>query len=522
MLNHSADVRDVIGSVRKAFFDGHELVFEAGISSKATAQDILTLIEEGHLDNAFSITMIDFDYDYEGSIIKGAEVIEVSVVYRGSNREARLLSVKSVEGETEVTDDKSEEAIVEAPIEATEPVVEKDAEPNEAEAEVTAVEEEEAPKEEEVEEAESEKTEEEEETSEDNKSNEEKTEMDKEIAKDAVVEKAVIAPAIESNYLESKKALADFRKVVLSHHRGSNQEIMKEWTDSLKSKAIAGDAIFPARIESIFFKAWTDNNELISTFRQSTLRAGALYAMVGKTNGKAKGHTKGADKVNQEVEAIRRDVKALAIYKKLPIDLQDLFDDETGELLAFRVEELSARVANAIVVGAIIGDGEEYLNNGRGLFPMVADIETTEGYGNEVAQMVSLANADKDNGVKVYQAIRKALINVDGTDKVVAISRDTYENLMTATTDNGALLFPVGLDLSDILKTRVFILDELEAAGYKAIAFKNQSYVLFGESSATVRTDFDLTKNQDVMLVERYVGGSLDGYHVCAGVKVTA
>ena len=44
MLNHSGDVRDVIGSVRCAYFSNGELVFEAGISSREIAQDMLTLI----------------------------------------------------------------------------------------------------------------------------------------------------------------------------------------------------------------------------------------------------------------------------------------------------------------------------------------------------------------------------------------------------------------------------------------------------------------------------------------------
>ena len=99
MLNHSGDIRDVIGSVRKAWFENGELVFEAGISSRGIAQEILTLIDEGHLSNAFSITMIDFDYDYDTETIRNAEVIEVSVVYRGSNKDARLLAVKSLLGD---------------------------------------------------------------------------------------------------------------------------------------------------------------------------------------------------------------------------------------------------------------------------------------------------------------------------------------------------------------------------------------------------------------------------------------
>lgn len=98
MLNHSGDVKDVIGSVRKAFYQNGELIFEAGISSLDVAQDMLTLIEEGHLSNAFSITMIDYDYNFDSETISNAEIIEVSLVYRGANKEARLLAIKSLLG----------------------------------------------------------------------------------------------------------------------------------------------------------------------------------------------------------------------------------------------------------------------------------------------------------------------------------------------------------------------------------------------------------------------------------------
>jgi hypothetical protein len=56
-------VDKVIGSVRRAFFTDGELIFEAGISSREYAQDVFKLIEEGHLDNAFSISFRDFNYN---------------------------------------------------------------------------------------------------------------------------------------------------------------------------------------------------------------------------------------------------------------------------------------------------------------------------------------------------------------------------------------------------------------------------------------------------------------------------
>ena len=140
MLNHSADIRDVIGSVRKAFYVGDELIFEAGFSKREIAQEILTLVEEGHLSNAFSITMSDFDYDYDTQVISNAEVLEVSVVFRGANREARLLAIKSLLGGEQMEEAEKVEAEKTEPEAVEETIVEE----TEAEAEVVESSDEEA------------------------------------------------------------------------------------------------------------------------------------------------------------------------------------------------------------------------------------------------------------------------------------------------------------------------------------------------------------------------------------------
>ncbi len=95
LLNHSFDVEDVIGSVRKAYLnESGELVVEFGISGRAKAQDLMHLIDEKHLDNAFSVTMSD--YQYSDDTIYNAEIIEISMVFRSSNKDARVLQVKSL------------------------------------------------------------------------------------------------------------------------------------------------------------------------------------------------------------------------------------------------------------------------------------------------------------------------------------------------------------------------------------------------------------------------------------------
>lgn len=514
MLNHSMDVVDVIGSVRKAWYTDGELIFEAGISKREIAQEIFTLLEEGHLSNAFSITMSDFEYDMDTKTILNAEVVEVSVVFRGSNKDARLLSVKSLLGGETMNEAENVEVEKTEAVEAEAPEVVEE-QPTEAEQPAEAVAEEKGEAEEGEEKAEDEQPEQPEEAVEeiveevkDNKENE----MEKEIAKDAVVAKASPVQSVKSeNYLASKQALADFKNIVLKNHRGSNEAIMKEWSANLAGKAISGDAILPARIEQIFFKTWTDKAEILNTFRSLGVRAGAVYAMKATSNGTALAHEKGATKLNQELEAVRRDLKGLGIYKKLPIDLQDLFDDQTGELLAFRVEELAGRVAHAIVVGAIVGGYKD--SNGRGLFSMKDDLDNvaTDDFAGAVATSIANVSGDTD----IAKAI-KTCGAVKGARRILIVPAGWMTNARIALI---GLNYPVANLAEFVGADEIHELDEMANSGYDMIAYSRDTYVLVGEQNATTRTDFDLDKNQDVMLVERYVAGSATGYKNVAGYK---
>lgn len=100
MLDHSWSVQNQIGSGQKAWVnEAGELVVEFVFSSRDIAQDVFTLIDEGHIDNSFSITVM---YDMnsveeradDGYYISEGEVVEISLVFKGSNRNARLLEVQ--------------------------------------------------------------------------------------------------------------------------------------------------------------------------------------------------------------------------------------------------------------------------------------------------------------------------------------------------------------------------------------------------------------------------------------------
>lgn len=540
MLNHSFDVKDVIGSVRRAYFKDGELIFEAGISNREQAQEILQLIEEGHLDNAFSITMADFDYNQDSGEISNAEIIEVSVVFRGANKEARLLAVKSVEGIEliERNEDGSFKAIVDGKEvtlkadEATEAEVEEateekaeDEEKSEPEAEAENATETEgesvAEEEEKSEESEAETTEE---------STKEESEMDKEIAKEAIATPAVAVKATSENYLASKDYLNVFKKAIIDtkgQSAGATKAVLKA---HLASKGITGDAILPTEIASIFFKTWEDKGSILSTFRNINAPAAALYAFGGEGEGiRAKGHKKGDQKAVQTITSTRRDLKQKLVYKRQDYDLQDILDDTTGELLRFRVEELGARVANEIALGAILGDGRTQPESGadyrvfdgtRGLWSMAADIAGNTAYQNAVANAVTYSATDN-----IFDKIKKTLAQVraiNGGRKVVVVAPGVLTDFEISKTESGVYLIAPGTSASTLFpNTVIFEMDEMVGADYDVIAYADQGYALFS-TNEMVRTAFDLDYNTDAMLVERSVAGSLYGNRVAAGYNAQA
>ena len=523
-------VDKVIGSVRRASYTNGELVFEAGISSIPRAQELFKLVEEGHLDNAFSIQYRDYRINPETQVQTDGEIIEVSLVTRGANPDARVLATKSMKG-LNVEEEKSTPEIVKEQIKDEILVAEAEATakaetPKEAE-EKPAEEVTEAPAE--AEEAKPEVSEDEEITT-----NEKEITMDKEVAKSIVKEpsqKAVSATYVANEYLKSKGAMADFAKVIASN-RGNKVAIKSAWEANLKAKGLAGTFTLPTELESIFFHAWDDvEADVFSTFRRSNMRAGTAIAFYG-ANGediRAKGHKKGETKAEQTLTALQRDLKGKIVYKKLGIDLIDLLEDTSGELLRFRTEELTDRLRTEVFTAIVLGDGRSsatpdyrVFDGTRGLYSIVADINGSS-VANSYASLVAskVANVQTDT---IYDKIVKALGAVKdrgvtrGSDrrKVAVITSQAKTELLLTKNQNGGYLFPVGADLDAMFGARIITLDGIAGSGYDVIAYANQGYTLLGTDDM-VRTDFDITTNTDYMLVERLVAGSLEGNKVAAG-----
>ncbi len=524
ITNHDIyDVANTIGSVRRAMFEDGKLIFEVGISSRAYAQEMFTLIEEGHLDNAFSIHFRDYEFDPKTSTDSNGEIFEVSLVVRGSNKDAQVLAVKQLKGKTMNEDNQPDNQPTQEQVENTAPnTPEEGPVPQEGEdkTEGKSNQEDNTPSDE---------------GDEENNMHDE-PEVSKTMAKQVKMPSQEATSAKSTNeYLKSKGAVLDFARMAKAAN-GDPEVTRANWKNHLESKGITvegQDGFYPAAVEQVIFKAWYDQVGPLATFRRTRAKAFKFYAMT--TSSRAQGHKKGEKKTDQDIVAIPRNGGLKVIYKKLPLDWIDIVNDESGDLYVFRERELYDRVQHEVLRGAIIGDGREAPAEGQpdyrvfdgvnGLYSMAADIAdstTANSYASAVATLVK-----NDASDDLYAKIVKTLGAVKaqtGQRKVLVLPEGSMGELLLQKDANGNYRYAPGTDFKAVFNVAEIVefdAADMTEAGFDVIAYRDQGYTLGGPDTS-VRNWFDGDYNKDVMLVEQPVFGSLEGSKVAAGYQSKA
>lgn len=438
LLNHSFDVEDVIGSVRKAYLNEmNELVFEAGISSRVKAQDMLLLLEEDHLSNAFSITMFDYEYNMDTQTILNAEIAEVSLVFRGSNKEARLLAVKSLIGGVEKM---AEEPIIETPTEEIEVVTETPETP--VVEEVTEIKEEIIEKEVETPVVETENTKEEiTEVIEKKDEN-----MEKEIAIAEVVTKAApvqaVVKAVEMDKYElaskqfvawvnkDSKALAELNEKALA----TFADYKSKETYMNSSVTADGGAIVPsAQLLGDVYSTLADYSTVANDLRVITLTSGdsldvaSLVTDVIMTEVATEGGSKAVTKpATASTNVALREFAGVAIITK------KLVRQASVNVFNLLVESFARAIANQRATMALT-DADSGIANQSGVIEHESAVAGVANYTwADVKKMPYQIAAGAVSGAKYY------------------ISRELLETLDTLVDENGRDLDIVTLDGSGL------------------------------------------------------------------------
>ncbi|QXT26466.1 MAG: hypothetical protein HXK95_03545 [Candidatus Nanogingivalaceae bacterium] len=489
ILNHSGDVRDTIGSVRSAFYENGELIFEAGISKREIAQEMLLLLEEGHLSNAFSITMSDFDYNFESETISNAEIIEVSLVFRGANREARLLAVKSLKGDEMSQEKETPEVLKKEATTTVYPEIVADDEP-------------------EVEQAEN--------STENNNSNEEKEEeMNKEIAKDAISAMPSQVSKATTDYLNTKGAVVDFANALQDNAGASAEDFKKAWAAKVASKGITN-------VEQLLPGA------LVSAISDGIEKAGTIWNVVNKTGltvrridaetagARAQGHKRGTTKKEMSLTFTDRVIRAGFIYDYITLNKEDIRENQdTGALVKFVLETLPKRIITEIERAIVLGDGRTA--SGDDVIESFVSILKDAQTGTFATEYTPA----KDE--PLYKSIIKAAAQIEAEGPIYAVlSKSAKADLKLSETKNGALVLPLGRDLAGTFELKEIFtpswFNKTNAADYQAVLFVGDAYETVGDNSIEAFTNFSLSQNKQEYLQEIYAGGALT--KVKAGVAI--
>lgn len=488
MLNHSQDVTDIIGSVRKAYMnDQGELIFQAGLSKRSIANEMLTLLEEGHLDNAFSITMSDYHYMPETSKIFNAEVLEVSLVFRGSNKEARLLALKSLgEGMAE-----AKEIIKSATTDNYGDIKPEEIKEEEVEV-VSEVEpiEELAPEKEEIKE-------------------EQEEEMHKENAKMVVMPKALAAlPVGNADYLKTKSAMRDFADVLVKNAGCDGKELKKAWADTLKAKGVTNvEVLLPQALVTSITDALENSGTIWNVITKTGLtvrRIDANTLGINAETGRAKGHKKGTDKNELSITLVNRVIRGQYIYAYLTLNKEDVRENQdSGALVKYVLETLTKRIVHEIERAIVLGDGrsgDEEINSFKSI---IADATDT----NSVFASLYERKADEP----LYKALVKASAGLEAEGNVVAVmSRKTKADLKLSETANGNLVFPIGSEVAGAFEiTNIFTPSWMNEADAEVVLFVGNAYETVGDNTVEQFQNFTLKANKLEYLHEIYAGGAL-------------
>lgn len=281
----------------------------------------------------------------------------------------------------------------------------------------------------------------------------------------------------------------------------------------------------PAPVDQYFAEAIEKSEGIISHFKTIPAKSFRAHVLVPTDDdkGRARAHTKGEDKVNQDLKDFYRDLLVKMIYKRLDLDATELF--ESPELIDFRSRELVDAIIVEIERAAIIGDGREdnklTLNakedSVRGFWSILDDAkETTEKVGKYLATTYEAAEGDN-----LYDNVTHARgkIRAQGSQFLVVKSQ-VLTDLLTDK-DSGRYLIQPGTKAEDLLNVSAIYtptwMDGIKDAD--AVLVADNVYGMIGATGIDMRPEFDTAKNTDILLAETPRGGSLTEYMAAVVIK---
>ena len=312
--------------------------------------------------------------------------------------------------------------------------------------------------------------------------------------------------------------------------KASNFKFDQKFNDALQSKDAITGLGAPLNITNMFTEAMEHNDGILSYIYHiggtngRGLRNNALAGTADYGN-EAAGFKKGDTKQDEAIVNTIRVAYDKMIYKKLSLDAMEIY--ENPELLEFRSRELLDQILLSIERAIFIGDGRTKPGVGEpdlrmfdsttntGLFPIAADCAAQSGYGTLVASNYTVKSGDNlyDGVVGARQWIRS-----EG-EQILVVKPSVLTEAFQAKVGNRYLIEP-GATAEDIFRVaRVFAPMWMEYADDDAYLLVRNGYTTTGERSPRVYPFFDVSTNENVLLNEMPIGGTLTKYKSAAAIK---
>ena len=283
----------------------------------------------------------------------------------------------------------------------------------------------------------------------------------------------------------------------------------------------------PLNITNMFSEMMEHNDGILSYIfhiggtNGRGIRNNALAGSADYGN-EAQGFKKGDTKVDETIVNTIRVAYDKMVYKKLSLDAMEIY--ENPELLQFRSQELLDQILLSIERAIFIGDGRSTgtpdlrmfdSSTNTGLFPISADCAAESGYGSLVASSYTVNQGDNlyDGVVGARQWIRS-----EG-EQILVVKPSVLTAAFQAKVGNRYLIEP-GATAEDIFRVaRVFSPMWMEYATDDAYLLVRNGYTTTGERNPRVYPFFDVSTNENILLNEMPIAGTLTKYKSAAAIK---
>ena len=281
------------------------------------------------------------------------------------------------------------------------------------------------------------------------------------------------------SYLKSQNAVHDFLQSMREAKTGD--AFARNWRGKLAENGISiaegsEDAFLPEAVRGAIQDAWEKPKNWVNRLKNT--RAKAYTVRLNSSdqtaeNSRAKGHTKGNQKSNEELTFAAKKVTPQMIYKKIDIDNMTIFEDD-GTLLNYVVEELTNQWLIEVERAILVGDGRLDSDPNK-----ISSIEAVVDAGATYTTVTTHDPSEflVDEVVNMVASIK----NDDGGDIVVFMSLQTLNELRRVLLSDTSTPQYVGRNIvAEQLGVAEIITTSLLGEDYLAVAMRLDKYVTVG------------------------------------------